>query len=432
MKQSSHIVIVGGGAGGAELATRLGHKLGRLDKAKITLVDQNPTHLWKPLLHEVAAGTLDAHQDEINYFVHASEHYYHFQLGRMTALYRDKKEILLAPIFDNSEKEIVPERRIKYDILVLAFGSITNDFGIPGVKEYCIFLDERRGADHFQQLFLKHLFQLENQKEHRQLEIVIVGAGATGVELAAELRSSVQQAKTYGFEHINPEKDVAIKLIEAANRILPMLPERISKLASKELQKLSVSVEINETVTEVFPDGLVTASGKKISATMIVWAVGVTCETFEDKLDGLELNKRNQLVVKNTLQTTRDPHIFAFGDCAQCPQPNGTIVPPRAQSANQQATLLAKSLPRYLNHTSLLSFIYKDYGSLVSLSHKNTLANLMGKLLGSILIEGKIARLVYVSLYKKHQSILHGCIWVYLQTVSNILTRRHKPRLKLH
>lgn len=432
MKQSPHIVIVGGGAGGIELATRLGHTLGRKGKAKITLVDQNPTHLWKPLLHEVAAGTLDANQDELNYFVHASSHYYHFQLGRMIALFREQKEILLAPIHDAFEEDIVPERKIKYDILVLALGSITNDFGIPGVKEHCVFLDDRRGADRFQQLFLKYLLQMENQEKHRKLAIVIIGAGATGVELAAELRSSVQQAKTYGLEHIHPEKDVSIKLIEAAKCILPMLPERISKLAMKELHKLDVSVETNEQVTQVFGHGLQTASGKVIPATMIVWAVGVTCSSFADKLDGLELNKRNQIVVNDILITTRDTHIFAFGDCAQCPQPNNTPVPPRAQAATQQATLLAKSLVRYINHKTLLPFVYKDYGSLVSLSHSNTLANIMGKLLGSILFEGKIARLVYVSLYKKHQSILHGCLWVYLQTISNILTRRHKPRLKLH
>lgn len=432
MKQIPHIVIVGGGAGGAELATRLGYKLGRSGQAKITLVDQNPTHLWKPLLHEVAAGTLDAHQDEMNYFVHASTHYYHFQLGRMMALFREQKEILLAPLMDAADQQIVPERRIKYDILVLALGSITNDFGVPGVKEHCVFLDERQEADRFQQLFLKYLLQMDNEEKPQKLQIVIVGAGATGVELAAELRSSAQQAKTYGLEHIHPEKDVSIKLVEAANRILPMLPERISQLALKELHKMDVSVETNEQVTHVFDNSLHTASGKVIPATIIVWAVGVTCKSFEDKLDGLELNKRNQIVVQDTLQTTRDPNIFAFGDCAQCPQPNNTVVPPRAQAANQQATLLAKSLPRYLNHKSLLPYIYKDYGSLVSLSHSNTLANLMGKLLGTILFEGKIARLVYISLYKKHQSILHGCMWVYLQTLSNILTRRHKPRLKLH
>lgn len=432
MNQRPHIVIVGGGAGGAELATRLGHRLGRSDKAKITLIDQNPTHLWKPLLHEVAAGTLDANQDEINYFVHASSHFYHFQLGRMLALDRKQKEIVLAPITDETDAIIVPERRVKYDILVLAFGSITNDFNIPGVKEHCVFLDDLREAENFQQLFLKNLLQLENQTTNQHLDIVIVGAGATGVELAAELRSSVHQAKTYGFDHINPEKDVSIKLIEAANRILPMLPERISKLALKELTKLNVTVETNEQVTQVFDKGLITASGKTISATIIVWAVGVTCESFTDILDGLELNKRNQLIVQDTLQTTRDPNIFAFGDCAQCMQKNGKIVPPRAQAANQEATLLAKSIARYIKHKSLLTYTYKDYGSLVSLSHSNTLANLMGKLLGTVLFEGKIARLVYISLYKKHQSILHGWLWVYLQTISNILTRRHKPRLKLH
>lgn len=429
-----HIVIVGGGAGGLELATRLGKKLGRSKQAKITLLDENATHLWKPLLHEVAAGTLDANQDELNYFIHASINYYHFQLGRMSGLNRRAKEIIIAPLKDETGKEIIPSRSLSYDVLVLSFGSITNDFGIPGVQQHCLFLDDRHQADRFQQLFLKYLLQLQSKTDdNKKMDIVIVGAGATGVELAAELHYTVLQAVTYGLDHINPEKDVKITLVEAADRILPLLPKRISLLATKELQRRNINVLTNEKVTSVTPNTITTASNRIIPATIIVWAVGVKVAEFRDKLDGLELNARNQIVVKQTLQTSVDPNIFAFGDCSACPQlDDQRTVPPRAQAANQEAALLAKSLPRYLKKQSLLPFIYKDYGSLISLSHSHTLGTLMGKLMGNILLEGKIARLIYLSLYKKHQMILHGCSWVYLKTFSNILTRRTKPRLKLH
>lgn len=436
MNTIPHIVIVGGGAGGLELATRLGKKLGRRKLAKITLVDENATHLWKPLLHEVAAGTLDASQDELNYFVHASLNGYYFQLGRMIGLNRIQKEIILAPVLGESQEEMLPQRTLSYDILVLAFGSITNDFSIPGVQEHCLFLDTRHEADRFQQLFLKYLLRMQSQGASGQTEpikIVIVGAGATGVELAAELHYTVLQAVTYGLDNIHPEKDVKITLLEAAPRILPQLPERIATLAVKELQRRDIEIMTNACVTSVSSHEIHTANQQTIPATMIVWAVGIKVSTFKDQLDGLELNHRNQIVVKDTLQTTRDENIFAFGDCAACPQPGTqTTVPPRAQAANQEAILLAKSLPRLLKKQPLLPFVYKDYGSLISLSQPNTLANIMGRLLGNILIEGKLARWIYVSLYKKHQIILHGCGWVYLQTLTHFLTRKSRPRLKLH
>lgn len=298
-----HILIVGGGAGGLELATRLGKKLGRAGKAKISLVDENATHLWKPLLHEVAAGTLDANQDALNYFVHASLNHYYFQLGRMIGLNRQTKTIQLAPVMNDEDEEIIPARSVSYDVLVLAFGSITNDFGTPGVKEHALFLDDRHEADRFQQLFLKNLLQMQSTAsvdETQKMRIVIVGGGATGVELAAELHYTVLQAVTYGLDNIIPERDIKITLLEAADRILPILPKRISTLATKELERRGIEVLTGERVISVSKNELKTASNKMIPATIIVWAVGVKVSEFEDKLDGLELNNRNQIVVKET------------------------------------------------------------------------------------------------------------------------------------
>lgn len=435
-KPMQHIVIVGGGAGGLELATKLGKKLGKSNKAKITLIDCNATHIWKPLLHEVAAGTLDAGQDEINYYVHASTHHYYFQLGRMTHLNRQKKEIILAPIFNNGNEEIIPQRIVNYDILVLAFGSITNDLNIKGVKENTLYLDTAHEANRFQQLFLKYLLRMQNDLQFHsdnKLNIVIVGAGATGVELAAELHYTINEAKVYGLDKINPERDIRITLIEASERILPMLPDRISSATLEELERLKIKVLTNERVSEVQHDLIITADGKEIPTTMTVWTAGIKVADFAKSLDGLEINKLNQIVVKPTLQTTRDDHVFALGDCASCIPINQELpVAPRAQAAHQQALMLAKSLALYLKHQPLLQFTYHDYGSLISLSRYDTVGNLMGKLTGTILLEGRVARWVYLSLYKKHQTAILGFWRVVLLTIANLLTKRVKPRLKLH
>ncbi|MEQ4561874.1 MAG: FAD-dependent oxidoreductase, partial [Acinetobacter sp.] len=223
-EKQHRIVIVGGGAGGLELATRLGNQLGKRNKAEIILVDAALTHIWKPLLHEVAAGTLNSYEDELNYFAHASQHHFEFFLGRMIDIDRKDKTILLAALQDEDGKEVAPERSIAYDTLVVAIGSTSNDFGTVGAKEHCIFLDSRPQADRFQREFLSLYLEAQAknlvQHHHKQLNIAIIGAGATGVELAAELHHAANQFSKYGLNSIDP-KDVKISLIEAAPRVLP-------------------------------------------------------------------------------------------------------------------------------------------------------------------------------------------------------------------
>jgi NADH:ubiquinone reductase (H+-translocating) len=166
----------------------------------------------------------------------------------------------------------------------------------------------------------------------------------------------------------------------------------------------------------------------------VVWAAGVKAPAFLENLDGLETNAMNQLVVRQTLQTTRDDHIFAIGDCAACPWPErNAIVPPRAQAAHQQSTHLAKQLPRKLAGQPLAPWHYRDFGSLVSLGEYSTVGSLMGKLVGrNLFVEGYFARLMYVSLYKMHEYALHGFIKVALDTAVRLINRRTEPQVKLH
>lgn len=435
MTKKPHIVVIGGGAGGLELAVRLGNKLGKKNKAKITLVDKSLTHLWKPLLHEVAAGTLDPRVDEVNYLAHASQNHFSFQLGEFHSLNREKKQFSLVPVFNAQREEIAPARSLSYDILVIAVGSVSNDFNIPGVKEYCFFLDSREQADLFHQRFIKNLMQAQNQTTpiaEGQLDIAIVGGGATGVELAAELHYTTEQAVGYGLDRIDPKKDVKLSVIEAGERILSALPKRLSNAVTKELKNIGVHIYTHEKITEVTEKGLKTFDGKFIPAYLKIWAAGIRAPEFLKNLNGLETNRINQLVVKPTLQSTRDANIFALGDCADCPQlKKEKPVPPRAQAAHQQANLLTHSLIRKLKGESLLEYHYKDYGSLITLSRYDVLGNLMGGVV-SFMIEGKLARLVYISLYRLHQVALFGPFRAFLISISDFLTKKVKPRMKLH
>ncbi len=431
------LVIVGGGAGGLELATSLGDKLGKQRKALVTLVDTSRTHLWKPLLHQVAAGSMDLNDHELDYLYQARWHHFQFCLGRMDGLNRANKEIHLAPTLDETGREVIPRRSIPYDTLVLCVGSTTNDFGTPGAAEYAISLDNPQQAALFHSRLLNACLRADAAPGPLlpgQLKIAIIGAGATGVELAAELHNTIREFVSFGLDRINPERDIKITVVEAAPKILPALPDRLSRAVLEMLHKLGVDVLTGERVTEVSEQGLKTATGRNIPAELVVWAAGIKAPDFLKNLDGLETNRINQLVVTQALQTTRDPSIFAFGDCAACPWPekNGWI-PPRAQSAHQQASHLYRMLRRHLEGKPLAPFEYRDFGSLVSLGKFSTVGSLMGSIMkGSVMIEGYFAKLMYLSLYKMHELALYGFTKVFLDTLARIITHRTEPHVKLH
>ncbi|WP_020679935.1 NAD(P)/FAD-dependent oxidoreductase [Marinobacterium rhizophilum] len=424
------VVIIGGGAGGLELATRLGRRYGRKGLS-VTLVDCNQTHLWKPLLHEVATGSLDAGIDELSYRAQAANNHFRFRIGRLDGLDRASRTVNLAAVTDEEGSEILPQRSLNYDLLVLAIGSVTNDFGTPGAAEHCVFLDSRQQAE----LFRKNLLNayLSTSADPHPLKIAIVGAGATGVELSAELFNTARELTSYGFEQGDAQQ-LEVSLVEAGPRILPALPERISGAAHHELEKLGVRVRASTPVKEVTAEGLMTANGELIEAQLMVWAAGIKAPGLTRELDGLEVNTRNQLLVNASLQTTQDPCIYALGDCAACPMPDGNgLVPPRAQSAHQMASHLYRHIRKILDGQPIPSYQYRDHGSLVSLSRFSTVGSLMGNLSGkSMMIEGRLARLVYISLYRMHQMALYGITKTILVTLVDRINRVIRPRLKLH
>ncbi|MEF1327118.1 NAD(P)/FAD-dependent oxidoreductase [Vibrio sp. M260121] len=428
----TRIIVVGGGAGGLELATKLGRTLGRKNRAQITLVDRKASHLWKPLLHEVATGSLDEGVDALSYRAHAKNHSFDFQMGSLQDIDRERKVIILSELKDDHGELLMPSRELEYDILVMAIGSTSNDFNTPGVRDNCIFLDSPEQAHRFRSEMNNEFLKLHAKNGNGTVDIAIVGAGATGVELSAELHNAVKELRTYGFGDLDSSK-LNVNLVEAGERILPALPPRISSAAHQELVKLGVNVRTATMVTQADKDGLTTKDGEKIPAQIMVWAAGIKAPDFIKDIAGLETNRINQLVVKNTLQTTRDDDIFVIGDLAQCTQPDGSFVPPRAQAAHQMASQAFTNIVAKLNGRELKAYEYKDHGSLVSLSRFSTVGSLMGNLTkGSMMVEGRIARVVYISLYRMHQMALHGVIKTSLMMLVGRINRVLRPNLKLH
>ena len=431
-----HIVIVGGGAGGLVLATRLGDRLARRGRARVTLVDCALTHLWKPLLHEIAAGTLSVETDGLDYFAHARDHGFAFELGRMSGLDRARREIVLDAVSDAGGAELVPGRRLGYDILVIAVGSVLNDFGVPGVREHGLYLDSQAEAERIHRRilgrFLHGHVEANGSTAGQRLRIAIVGAGATGVEFAAELRHAARQLVGYGLRGFAPDEDVEIRLIEAAPCVLPALPERLQTATARQLEAQGIEIHTGQQVARVTAAGVHTQAGQPDP-----------CRPRR-----LDRGRQGPALARRARRPRGQPAGSAGGraDAAddprrrhlrarrlrRLPQPGGERpVPPRAQAAHQEAYRLARSLIRRQGGKPMLPFLYKDYGSLISLS-SSTIGNLMGNLFKSVTIEGRLARLAYLWLYKRHQVALHGLGAVTLTALANLLHRRARPQLKLH
>ncbi|OZT72729.1 NAD(P)/FAD-dependent oxidoreductase [Vreelandella boliviensis] len=427
------IVVVGAGAGGLALATRLGRTLGKRKRAEIVLLDRNTTHVWKPLLHELATGVLNSSMDEVDLRGHSSAHFYRYQRGSLTGLNREQQTLQLAPIHDEDGQEVLPARELAYDYLVMAIGSVSNDFGTPGVAEHCHFIDSPEQAKAFQRDMINTFLRYTdpNLRQHTQLTIGIVGGGATGVELAAELFDASRMLNAYGVTSLDNQQ-ISVHLLEAAPRLLPGLSERVSETVKTELESMGVTVHTDTAVKEAQAHQLVTGDDEVIKTDINVWAAGIKAPPFLAEL-GLTTNKKNQIDVKSTLQSVDDEKIFALGDCASCPMGEDSTVPPRAQAAHQQAKLLAKNLVNLLEGKPLADFRYRDHGSLVSLARFDAVGNLMRSSASrGLFLEGWLARQAYASLYRMHQLSIHGAPKTGLAWLVDKLNRYLKPRMKLH
>ena len=399
------IIIIGGGAGGLELATDLGDKLGKTDKAQITLVDKNSYHLWKPLLHEVATGVLDEQVDNIYYASQGQQHNFEFTQGTFTDLDRDSKQIT---VINHNDEPIF----IDYDILVIAIGSTSNDFGTPGVKEHCIFLDDQNAAIRLRETLINKFTSFcsiiddHQSTDQDKIRIAIVGGGATGVELASELPNMVETFGACGRNKMCSDL-LDVSVIEATDRILPALPEKTAISITKTLEKQGIHVLTKTMITKAENDGFYPKDGDIIKADIMIWTAGVKAPDYLKEISGLESSRSNQLVVKPTLQTSRDDSIFVIGDCAYAMQENGHASPPTAQAAHQMAKICYENIINILNNNPLKSFKYTDNGTIISLHDTaQGVVKIAGK--SEMSVKGWFALIIHRLLYRMHQASLLG------------------------
>ncbi|MDL5364225.1 NAD(P)/FAD-dependent oxidoreductase [Xanthomonas sp. NCPPB 2654] len=404
------IVIVGGGVAGMEIATALARKgKNRRNFPSVTLVDREWAHVWKPMLHTIAAGTRDISQQQTPYIAHGSYVGFSFEPGDLLGIDREARAIRLAALYAPDGRLLIPERGLAYDTLVLSLGSQANDFGTPGVEAHCRKIDSRQQAEAFNQEIRFRILQCLAQD--LQLSIGIVGGGATGVELAAELVQLTESSVAYGASDLASR--LAITLIESGPRLLPAFPEDISVSTRARLEALGVRVVTNAHVKSVDDQGFAMDDGTRLEASLKVWAAGVKAPDFLWGLGGLESNRANQVLVEPSLQSTVDSNIYALGDCASLTL-TGAIraLPPTAQIAHQQALHLIRYLPIAILHkASIPPFQPQVLGSLVSLGEYGAFGSLgkFGFFKGTT-IRGRLAQFGHVMLYRSHQARLHGIL----------------------
>ncbi|MDL2409560.1 NAD(P)/FAD-dependent oxidoreductase [Rhizobium calliandrae] len=421
------IVIVGGGIAGLEIASNLPKRTGRTSIA-VTLIDREPAYVWKPMLHTIAAGTSDVSQQETSYVAQARNRRFVFEPGELKGIDRQGRKVYLSPT-EIAGRRVLPERAIDYDTLILAIGSAANDFGTPGVREHCLMIDSRSQAMNFNREVMARI--LETVTARNTLNIAVVGGGATGVELAAELIQLADVSAYYGAAGLRDQ--INVTLIESGPNLLGAFPDRVAIAARGRLEELGVTVLTGARVVAAEADCFRLADGRQVSAELKVWAAGVKGADACAKFEGLELTRNNQIVVTPTLQTTVDSRIFAVGDCSSLPVGDaGKPLPPAAQVAHQQASHLIRHLPRWLRGKELPTFTFRDFGSIVSLGGYGAYGSLgqFGLFTGGFL-RGRVAQLGHILLYRSYQSQLHGFWRGGLIWLADMINSRVRPRIRI-
>lgn len=421
------LLILGGGVAGLDIASNLGRS--KAGKAfEIGLIDREPAHVWKPLLHTIASGTADVGVRQTSYVAQAASSGFRFHPGEVVEINRHQRWVGVGPTVLDGET-VLPARRIDYDILALTLGSGANDFGTPGVVGHCFTIDSRQDALSFNDHMRARLLRAALSGD--VITIGIVGGGATGVELAAELVQLAEIAENLGLSGTTAA--LRIVLINSDGRLLKAFPEKVSHAAEQRLSGLGVEIRANAKVSAVDEKGFILGDGERVDADVKVWAAGICAPPVLETLDGLERSRNGQLVVGPTLMCPQDPSIFALGDCASVRSAGmDQPVPATAQAAFQQATYLARHLPAIVAGYEVPAFQYRDFGSLVSLGGFDAYGSLgrFGFFKGGF-IRGRVAQLGHALLYRRHQSRLYGMRRGSLLWLSDTFSSRVKPFARL-
>lgn len=398
-ERPQRVVIVGGGFGGLYTAMGLDAMLGYHRDLEVTLVDKNNFFLFPPLLPSVATGAIETRQVSTPFRRVFEATNVRFRKATVEAVDLERRSVRTCVVVGEDPESHAPrvmQEELEYDYLVLAPGSTTNTFRVPGAEEHAFFMRRLGDAvavrNHIIDCFEHAASQVDPELCRELLRFVVVGAGPTGVELAAEVQDLIQHVLLRRYPEIHGEH-VEVYLIQSGKQVLPGWHEAVAQATADQLRGIHVKLVLDTRVTEVGPASVTLKSGEVIAARTVVWCTGVkpapvmaTC--------GLPQERDGKIKVEPDLRAPGQERVFVLGDVAACLGPDGQPLPALAQVAVQQGQQTAGNLSRLLRGKATRPFKYLNYGALICVGEHYAVVDLMG-----LRLRGFVAWFIWRTLY---------------------------------
>jgi NADH dehydrogenase len=357
------VVIVGAGFGGLNVARAL-----RRAPVSVVLLDRNNYHLFQPLLYQVATAGLEPEQIA----------------KPVRAILRGQRNLDFR-MMDVSGVDFAQRRLetsagpLSYDFLVLAPGGETNFFGLEAMQRHGFGLKDIPDAvairNHVLTCFEQAMLEPDPERRRAKLTFIVVGGGPTGVEMAGALSELIRLVLVKDYPRLNI-KDVRILLLEATDRLLAAMPERLREAAGRTLWRKWIEVRFNASVADFDGERVRLKSGEVIPAHTVVWAAGVRATALNERL-GLPTGRQGRIPVEPTLQVPEHPEVYIIGDAAYREE-NGEALPMVAPVAMQMGESVARNIARSLRGRPLEPFRYRDQGTLATIGRNAAVAHVFG------------------------------------------------------
>jgi NADH dehydrogenase len=473
---SKKVLILGGGFAGVEVLRRLQNRFQNDVSVDITMVSKDNFFLFTPMLHEVASGMIETRHivTPIRAFCNRAKFYAakveHIDLSNKTIVIETpiaslSKKVSYNEVDSTTEEEKEESKaillsksqidRLSYDYLLIAIGSETKFFGMPGIEKHSFTIKSWNDAivirnhiihqleqaevllrqqinpsssDDYDNINGKHLDLYQKDEKERLMTFVIVGGGFAGVETAGELNDFLRDSVEDYYHNIEA-KDIRVILIQSGKRLLPEMGEELAKFAMQKLIQSGVEVILEARVTDVTENSIKIEDGRTISTNTVIWSAGVGPNPIVEEIPCKHDQRSGRIVVNKFLEVEGYPGVFAIGDCAFIIDPNtGNPYPPTAQHAIREGTVASNNIISLIEgkvESNKKAFDYKTKGMMASIGKRNGVGEILG-----FEVQGFVAWWMWRSYYLANLPTLQKKLRVLVDWTIDFFFKRDVTMLK--